>query len=465
MSQIKRMSKRVLMLPWKLISKVWFVLWTLWSIVITCTLVVLLATATFYHFASRRSLDPDRITLMPAPTIVADGVIDPFDDSWEIDVSDGVGMVFATDRARSGQPDQHYENDRGFLLRVGSGRVHCGEDIDSWDKLKAISVQKQRDRDYLMRVGDVTEYGILPESRTALDSWDERLEGEVSNQFAERINRKLRQSNAKDVFIYVHGYKVVFENPLLVASELWHYMGYEGVMIAYSWPSTPHALAYFADLQTTTCSARSLRILVEFVAKKTEAERIHILGYSAGTGLVLSALNQMALLCSEHAADEIATRYRLENVILVCSDVDRGIFANQLANGIARIPRQLTIYASQADSTLGMSQTVFGRQRLGQLLDGETLSRDAIDFLNRHPNLTFIDVSRAENIEANNGHAYFHKSPWVSSDLLLVMRSGLTPEQRCLERSPSGILWRFPTDYPSRLQAEAERLRNGIRHQ
>ena len=60
-----------------------------------------------------------------------------------------------------------------------------------------------------------------------------------SEQFAAKVNAKLAISRAKDVFIYLHGYKVVFENPLLVASELWHFLGYEGVFIAFAWPSTP----------------------------------------------------------------------------------------------------------------------------------------------------------------------------------------------------------------------------------
>jgi len=96
----------------------------------------------------------------------------------------------------------------------------------------------------------------------------------------------------------VHGYKVVFENPLLVASELWHFLGYEGSFIAFSWPSTPDTLAYFADLETAALSAGNLRILIQYLAEQTEARKIHIIGCSAGTWVVAQALDQLALIHS-----------------------------------------------------------------------------------------------------------------------------------------------------------------------
>ena len=54
--------------------------------------------------------------------------------------------------------------------------------------------------------------------------------------FAKLINSKLALSRQKEVLIYVHGYKVVFDNPILVTTELWHFLGYDGVAIAFAWP-------------------------------------------------------------------------------------------------------------------------------------------------------------------------------------------------------------------------------------
>ena len=56
---------------------------------------------------------------------------------------------------------------------------------------------------------------------------------------------------------------MVFTNPLLISAELWHFLGYDGVFIAYAWPSTPKTLAYAADLETTALSAHFLQMLIQ----------------------------------------------------------------------------------------------------------------------------------------------------------------------------------------------------------
>ena len=77
--------------------------------------------------------------------------------------------------------------------------------------------------------------------------FDEDLEpsDEPGRRFVAAINQRLASSASKDVYIYSYGYKVDLENPLLIASELWHFLGYNGAFIAFSWPTTPKSLANF----------------------------------------------------------------------------------------------------------------------------------------------------------------------------------------------------------------------------
>ena len=118
---------------------------------------------------------------------------------------------------------------------------------------------------------------------------------EASSEFAASVNRKLARSESRDIVIYVHGYKVPFEDPLLVATELWHFMDYDGVFIPYSWPYTPRALVYFSDVETTSLSAHYLRLFIAYLSERTDAERIHVLGYIAGTRVVIDALSMLAM--------------------------------------------------------------------------------------------------------------------------------------------------------------------------
>jgi hypothetical protein len=109
---------------------------------------------------------------------------------------------------------------------------------------------------------------------------------------------------------------------------------------------------------------------------------------------------------------------------------------------------------SRYDKALGFSQFLTRRERLGQLWGAKggemhALARQAlIDY--RHQ-LSFINVSDAEGSGTGNGHGYFRSSPWASSDVLMTMSYGLTPEQRGLMEQEDMPIFTFPPDYISRL--------------
>ena len=120
----------------------------------------------------------------------------------------------------------------------------------------------------------------------------------TASRYAEIINNKLASSVQKDFYLYVHGYKVIFDNPILVGAEMWHFMGYEGVGIAIGRPRRSSSPISRIRRQRFA-SARQLSVLLEYLAEETDAERIHIVGYSQGTRLVTEALYNLALMHSD----------------------------------------------------------------------------------------------------------------------------------------------------------------------
>jgi hypothetical protein len=120
-------------------------------------------------------------------------------------------------------------------------------------------------------------------------------------------------------------------------------------------------------LEAAALNSHSLRILAEYLAEETQAERINIIGYSAGSRVMIVALDQFSLIYQ--CADVAAFKYDLSiwQVILVGSDYDRDLFAAALVNGLLNLPERLTIYLSETDRATGISQRVFGRNRLGQM--------------------------------------------------------------------------------------------------
>jgi len=402
----------------------------------------------------------DEIQLMPAPDVYGDGLLNPLPDTNPFDRIPYDGILFATDRSPATKQDreQYYRNDRGQVVRLGLAEIQFGKKEFTWEFARSISMLKSRSEEYPIKITNADEWGIMDSTMpywfdVSLISEDE-LPADATDRFADAINEQLAVSKKKHVYIYVHGYKVVYENPVLVSAELWHFLGYDGAFIAYAWPSTPSKFAYIKDSDTAAGYARNFRLLLEFVAENTGAEEIHVIGYSNGTRLVLRAMEQLALIHEGESADEIWKQLRLRNVILIGSDLDRGVFGAYLSDGILNVSKHLSIYMSQYDKALGVSQFLTRRQRLGQLWGGKggeihPLARQAlIDFRDQ---ISFINVSDAEGSDTGNGHGYFLSSPWASSDILMTMYYGLTPEQRGLVEQEDLPVFTFPPDYISRL--------------
>jgi pimeloyl-ACP methyl ester carboxylesterase len=396
-----------------------------------------------------KKLPPSMIHLMPAPDIYADGAIDPLPETHPLEIIPYGGILFATDREPANEEGNHYRNDRGLLLRLGVASLSLGEGDYTWEEERRITLLKDREKDYPLSITSVEEFGFLEETYTPFldpadipDDWT--IGGEL---FADAVNAKLAVSEKRDLFVYVHGFKTAFENPLLVSSELWHFLGYDGVFIAYSWPSTPSIWAYGSDLETTQLTARNLRLFLNFLARETKADRIHVIGFSAGTRVVLGALNQLS------ARPDPAT-LRIGNVILVGSDFDRQLFGAHILDGLLGLPETLTIYESGADQALRMSREVLNRNRLGQAL--EEMPDYARTFLSQTENIVAINVTEAEGSTDGNGHSYFRVSPWVSSDILMLLMYDLDPRERGLVRGEADGLWSFPPDYIERLRRTLE---------
>ena len=178
-----------------------------------------------------------------------------------------------------------------------------------------------------------------------------------------------------------------------------------------------------------------------------------MLGYSAGTQLVARTLEQMALMNHERDAEEIHTDLKIDHVILVGSDIDREVFGAYLADGLLKVPQHLSIYISEKDKALSLSRFLTRRERLGQMWMEEKNPAVAEYLYQNEADISIINVTEASQATAGNGHGYFRRSPWASSDILITLAYGLSPMERGLVRGEDSPLWTFPADYIERLRA------------
>ncbi|MDH3977528.1 MAG: alpha/beta hydrolase [Gammaproteobacteria bacterium] len=397
-------------------------------------------------------IGPLQMDLMPPPDIYDQKTFNPFVGKSPETALTYRGVLYATDReaAKPNSFERYYLNERSRTLKLGVARLRLANAQLTWEEAKKISLDKNRKGKYPFEVEGINEEGyldlleLLPEQRT-----DPGEYYKPAQKYTDLINEKLAISKRKDIYIYVHGYKVTFENPALVASQLWHYMAYDGVMIAYAWPSTPSRWAYLKDTETADGFARNFRIFLTYLARNTDAEKIHVIGYSAGTRLVLRAFEQLSLQYEGQSKAAIATQQRLGHLIVTASDVDREVFYAYLADGLQMMPEDMTVYMSVDDKALSISRLLTRRARLGQMW--KDVPDGVVEFLNLDDNnVDLVDISGATDWDTGNGHAYFRNSPWVSSDILMSLLEDYTPAERGLIKNDKTGIWAFPDDYIER---------------
>ena len=105
------------------------------------------------------------------------------------------------------------------------------------------------------------------------------------------------------------------------------------------------------------------------------------------------------------------------------------------------------------NASLAVPRRLYGRERAGETFTADRMPSPALQWLRANRKLSFIDVTDAAGSTTENGHRYFRKSSWVSSDMLMLLRFGLGPGERGLLRDGESTVWTFPPDYIARLAA------------
>ncbi|MEO1856947.1 MAG: alpha/beta hydrolase [Rubritalea sp.] len=415
--------------------------------------------------ASCGSNAPLVFDLMPAPAAFTDtGIRLPKEDEL-VKNTTSHDIFYATDRrpATAKDKQQFYTSQRGNALRLGRAEIETGRDDLTWQDARKVSLLKTRSEKFPIKVKAVKEYGVMDESvhkYSILTQDDIDTSDSATKQYIKEINNKLAKSKNRTINIFVHGYKVTFENPILTTAEMWHFLAYDGVFIAYSWPSTPKALAYFSDTETALVSSRHLRDLILFLSRRTNVDKINVIGYSAGSRVVTRAMGDLAILQKNKSHAQNKKELKLGTVAIIAGDVDRKLVGGYLLDGADKLMQQFLIYQSDSDKALSLSSFLTNRNRLGQTFDLNQVDKMSIQYLKDNPHIVVIDVSDAEAARAGNGHGYLRNSPWVTSDLLMALAYSLEPQDRGLALKQTGIpFWTFPKNYTEGL-AKALRRSN-----
>lgn len=233
---------------------------------------------------------------------------------------------------------------------------------------------------------------------------------EVTVQPPSDLLANLQSGSSGGLTLYVHGYFIDFDKGCRRAALLQENARLDGRMVWFTWPSDGDIANYVQDEADLYWSVPDIAAaILDMNAQSRAVGGADIIGHSLGGRGVALALAEVAYQAPET---------RLGNVVLLAPDMDYEIFARLLPR-IQPIAKSITIYVSNADRPLDLSEELHGYPRLGQA-GNDVASLEGVEV---------IDVSRLPT-ESASGHLYHIHSSQVGQDLNLLLNEGLSANER-----------------------------------
>jgi esterase/lipase superfamily enzyme len=240
----------------------------------------------------------------------------------------------------------------------------------------------------------------------------QKTERLADEQFYELLAQRVAASPRKELFVFVHGFNVTFEDAARRTAQIHHDLGYEGAPIFFSWPAhDKFVLTYSADEANVSWSAAHLKQFLLDVTKNSNAQSINLIAHSMGNRALAGVLKELER--------ELAGQSRLFNqVILAAPDIDADEFRHSIAPSLTRTANRITLYASARDEALAASQLVHRGPRAGDAGRGLVVI----------PGIDTIDVTPIDT--SPWGHTYYGSSDPVLRDLGLLLTQSAPPSRR-----------------------------------
>jgi len=412
--------------------------------------------------------------LMPTPNIFLNTDENPFANVPEELRTSDIEVLFATDRfpkQKSANSPLSFGSKRSGHLHVGLCRVRIGKDL-SWPELEKASLNGKRGKKMALRFDEPnvllrypgTFWRAMRIDDPSID-YDHFLERRLGTREALHflVSQRMKYSDRKEVFIFMHGYNNSFEDSVRTIANMWHFMGRVGVPVAYTWPAGAGGLTgYTTDRESGEFTVLHLKMFLEDLAAHPGIEKIHILAHSRGTDITLTALREMAIAVRARG-DDPREVMKIGNLILASPDIDMEVASQRLSSELVpEIPERLTIYLSPKDRALRLSSWLQGSwSRLG-LVDVERFQPAQLQALAYFDNVQMIDSRVSTDFI---GHGYFYSNPAVSSDVVRILRDNLDPGTEngrpLVPLAPE--LWRIHDDYPAEYETILGRMTSIMR--
>jgi esterase/lipase superfamily enzyme/uncharacterized protein YjbI with pentapeptide repeats len=158
------------------------------------------------------------------------------------------------------------------------------------------------------------------------------------------------------VLLFIHGYRVSFEDAIRRTAQLAHDLKFNGVPVLYSWTSQNTLRGYPEDLANNELTWGKLSTFLCQLGSSSRS--IHIVSHSMGGRAVCNATARLAKECP-------GTNVEFENLIFAAPDVHVPFFEESLAD-LRQLSRCITLYFCPGDLALAVSKRFHSVPRAGE---------------------------------------------------------------------------------------------------
>jgi esterase/lipase superfamily enzyme len=211
------------------------------------------------------------------------------------------------------------------------------------------------------------------------------------------------------VVLFVHGYNINFIKGCNRAAIFQQTLNEHSRMLLFSWPSDGTLVSYTRDEADIEWSQHYLEAVIEKLSRIYGPQRLNIVAHSLGARGVFRAMQLISRKDNKKHVNEL---------VFMAPDIDAEVFRLAFPD-LKKIANRITLYSSENDQPLRLSNEVHGNPRLGEA--GENLvvikGMDTID----------VSISGGREV---TGHLYHLYNDVVRADLGLLLSNGKTTSMR-----------------------------------
>jgi esterase/lipase superfamily enzyme len=243
----------------------------------------------------------------------------------------------------------------------------------------------------------------------------------------------LKDNPASSCLMFVHGFNTGFQEAIFRLAQIAFDTQFQGVSVAFSWPSKGRIMDYDYDRESALFSRQAFLEVLSVLHADPGISNIYFIAHSLGNHIVVEALDQ---------ARSARTSLPLTEVVLAAPDVDRQVF-EQTSSRLKEMARSITLYASSADRALLVSQAKARGLRAGYVspAEGPVVL----------PGIETIDVTAVGDDMFALNHDAYPSTRSVIDDIGRLVTSSIHPPhlrspqiRRVPEGSPAPRYWKFP---------------------